>query len=193
MNDKTVAKRPETRSTTLRSMLNNPRITAAMNELCGNALDPKRLINIVFQASTRDPKLLECTPESIVHCLMQSATLGLELASPLQHAHPVPFNNSKTGKVDAVFMAGYRGIIHLVRKSDANVANIEARLVYANDVFELAYGFEPKLIHIPCLEKNRGEIIGAYMMVKFTDSREPHVEWMCREDIAAVAAKAKSK
>jgi len=192
MTDQTVAKRPETRSTTLLKMLNTPRMKEALQAVCGKALDPERMINMVYQAATRNQGLLECTPESIAICLLQSTQAGLEIESPLQYSHAVPFKNKHTQKREAKFIIGYRGILYLIRSSDPNVTNIESRIVRKNDKFTLRYGDNQEVSLEPNLDEDGGEVRGAYMMVRYSDGRPPHIEYMNLKQLRAVSNRAAS-
>ena len=129
-------------------------------------LKPERLARIVTTEIRRNPKLLECTRESLLGALMLSAQLGLE-PGPLGHCYYVPHANKKTGTADATFILGYRGMIDLARRS-GNIESILAETVYEHDTFEFEYGLNPNLIHKPTL-KERGQAIAWYAVAKFRD------------------------
>jgi recombinational DNA repair protein RecT len=44
-----------------------------LQEVAASSIDPKRMIRLVAAAANRNPKLLECTPLSVVSSLMTSA------------------------------------------------------------------------------------------------------------------------
>ena len=186
MNQSKLAK-PQTKSATLHEMISSSRFKAALSRVCDRALDPEKMINMIYQAATRNPKLMQCTPRSIAVCLLKAAQAGLEIESPLQHAHAVPYGN------EAVFIPGFRGIAHLIRRGDPQVSNIETRIVYKNDKFILRYGEPQEIRHEPELDGDPGEIRGAYMMVKYKDGRPAHIEYMSLRQLESVAAKAASK
>jgi recombination protein RecT len=90
------------------------------------------------------------------------------------HAYLVPFNNRKTGKKEAQFIIGYRGMIDLARRS-GTLESIKAEPVYENDFFKLSYGLEDRLEHVPyhCREDGRqsesGAFRGSYAVAKFKE------------------------
>lgn len=127
---------------------------------------PERLARIVTTEIRRNPKLMECTRESLLGALMLSAQLGLE-PGPLGHCYYIPFANRKTGVTDCQFLLGYRGMIDLARRS-GNIESIMAETVYENDTFEFEYGLNPNLIHKPNLQE-RGKSIAWYAVAKFKD------------------------
>ncbi|MFA5637091.1 MAG: recombinase RecT, partial [Anaerovoracaceae bacterium] len=74
--------------------------------------------------------------------VMQAAQLGLEPDGVLGMASLVPFGN----RVQLVI--GYRGYIQLALRSGA-VRDIRTRCVFEGDTFEVGYGLEEKLVHVP--------------------------------------------
>src|SRR5690349_15736113 len=54
-----------------------------------NSLSPDRFARLVLTETKKTPKLLECTPASLLGAAMTAAQLGLE-PGPLQHAYFVP-------------------------------------------------------------------------------------------------------
>lgn len=109
-------------------------------------LSPERFIQIIHNSLARNPRLLECTPYSIVDCAKSSAELGLELNSPLGHAYMVPF--FQRGKKVAVFVPGYKGLVKLMLESPRVVA-VRAKVVYDGEKFEYEEGLKPILRHWP--------------------------------------------
>ena len=76
-------------------------------------LDTKRLMRICLSSIQKNPLLLECSPASLVRCVMDAATFGLIPDGATNEAHLVPFMNRKKGGYEAQFMPGYAGIIKL--------------------------------------------------------------------------------
>jgi len=142
-------------------------------------IDPQRFMRIIFTELRNKPDLLECTRESVLGAVMQSAQLGLEFG-PLQHAYLVPFRNH--GTLECQFMIGYRGYIDLARRS-GEVKDIVAVEVYQNDEFDF-YRDEngDHLMHRPLLEGDRGAITHYYGRVIYTNGGN-HVHAMTLADI----------
>jgi phage RecT family recombinase len=131
----------------------------------------------------KTPKLMECTPQSLLACVMTCAQLGLEPDQFLGQAYLVPFGNVCT------LIPGYRGYIALARRS-GELQTLSAQVVYSNDEFSLQYGVEDTLIHKPALN-GRGEMIGAYCVFKYKDGGYSF-DWMSKEDIDKIRKRSKA-
>jgi recombination protein RecT len=145
-----------------------------------------RLARIALTTIRTNPKLLECTPESLMAAVMQSAQLGLE-PGILGHAYFVPFKNGKTGRTDVQFQIGYKGLLELVRRS-GEVTSIAAHEVYENDFFEFEYGIDEKLTHRPNISGDRGEVYAYYAYAKYKDGGHSFLV-MSKKDILEYAKK----
>jgi len=129
-------------------------------------MDAEKMVRIVTTEMRRNPKLAECTRDSLLGAIMLSAQVGLE-PSPLGYAYLIPTYNGKTKTTDCRFEIGYKGFLRLVRNS-AEVSTIYAESVCENDEFELTRGTENKIIHKPNL-KDRGAPYGFYAMAQMKD------------------------
>lgn len=127
----------------------------------------ERLMRVSQSAFSRNPLLAECEPMSMLNSIMVSSQLGLEVNTPMGSAYLVPYNNRKTGKREAQLIIGYRGLIELCRRS-GNIISIESRVVYKNDIFDLEFGLEPKLVHKPA-NGDRGQWTHVYAIAKLKD------------------------
>jgi recombination protein RecT len=82
---------------------------------------PERLIRVVFTTAMKNPKILDCSRESILGAIMQCAQLGLEPI--LGRAYLIPYSNNKniSGKwvkvMECQFQPGYQGLIDLARRT----------------------------------------------------------------------------
>lgn len=122
--------------------------------------DAIRIARVALTELRKNPYLLQCDPTSFVGAVMQASQLGLEIGSHLGQAYLVPFG----GQVQ--FMLGYRGMISLARRS-GDLVSINAQPVYKNEVFELEYGINEKLRHVPCIDGSApSDFLGAYAEVK---------------------------
>jgi recombination protein RecT len=129
-----------------------PAITEALPKSKG--MDAERLSRITLTTLRTNPKLLECSIESLLGAVLQSAQLGLE-PNLLGSCYFIPYK----GQVS--FQIGYKGLIDLVtRKGD--VVNIVAQEVRAGDTFNYEYGRHETLKHIPAPNRDRGEIEYVY-------------------------------
>lgn len=130
-------------------------------------VDLDRLLRISLTTIRTNPKLLQCEMPSLMAAVMQAATLGLE-PGLLGHCYIVPYGR------EATFIIGYKGMIDLARRS-GNIQSISAREIYENDYFELTFGLEENITHIPWhvrtdeVKDQPGQIRGAYMVARFKD------------------------
>ncbi len=128
---------------------------AQLEDLIPDHKNADTFIRLALAAVARTPKLLECTPASILRCLLVAGRLGLEPDGILGSAYMVPY-----GK-EAVLIPGYRGLVDLARRS-GSVEKIEARAVYEHDAFELEFGIAPVLKHVPFSGPERGPLKAVY-------------------------------
>lgn len=124
-------------------------------------MNADRMIRVALTSFNLTPKLLDCTPRSLLGAVVQCAQLGLE-PGVLGHAYLIPY-----GK-DVQLIVGYKGLIQLARRS-GEISTVTAHEVYAKDRFTYEYGLEPKLVHIPSEDEQRGEITHFYAVVKLKD------------------------
>lgn len=167
-----------------------PSFAAAIPEAARSVLTPQRVTKIMLAALSRNQTLLSCTPQSILQVCLDASSLGLEAAGPLGHLYAVPYRNKHSGQYEAQTIVGYRGLIELARRSGA-ITSIEARCVYANDTFELEFGFEPVLRHKPCWTGDRGEIVAAYCVSEFVTGQR-QIEFMTRSEIDAIRRRSRA-
>lgn len=117
-------------------------------------IDPERFAKIAITVIGKSDKLLDCTPTSLLGCLMQSAQLGLDLDPALGLAYMVPYKDTAT------FIPGYKGLMELARRSQG-VSRIVARAVYENDDFEFELGTNDWIHHKP-VDGDRGALTHVY-------------------------------
>lgn len=108
----------------------------------------------VYLACRKDPKIMECTGESIVQAVTKIAQWGLEVGHT---AHIVPFKGTATP------IADYKGIAQLMQATGA-VRAIETRVVRDGDAFDYALGLSPRLEHQPTA-KSSAKITHAYCIL----------------------------
>ena len=108
-------------------------------------VDVDRFARIVLTTIRTSPRLLECSPMSILAAVMQSAQLGLEPGSGLGECYVIPY------KHEATFQLGYRGVTKLAHNS-GEVSNVWAEAVYEGDDFRVELGTNPGIHHLPTLD-----------------------------------------
>lgn len=154
----------------------------AIRKMVPSTVTPARVLQLSMEALRRTPKLRECSPESFVAALTTCSALGLEPSAVdgLGSAYIIPRYNKATKSTEATFELGYPGAIILMHRSGV-VRDVCARVVHANDVFELEFGTSERLRHVPA-PKDAGPVTHAYCIAKLADGTH-HVEVMTREEI----------
>ena len=147
--------------TTLADLLNDPVNKAKIDAGAPKYLNTDALIRVALTAVQKNEGLLKCSAGSILQACMDCATYGLTPNSATNEAHLVPFKDS------CVLVVGYKGLIKLATNSGL-VSGVRVRKVYTKDVFLCEMGLDEKLVHKPNLG-DRGDFIGAYAVVVFTD------------------------
>lgn len=143
-------------------------------------MTPERMIRVALTAVQKSPQLKQCTPISIVGCIVQASQLGLEPDGVLGQCYMVPFRNKKNNnQLEAQLQIGYRGFLTLARRS-GEVSNVYSELVFECDHFAVQLGTAKQLHHVPNYEaEGRGEVYedsseliglrGAYAVVIYKD------------------------
>ena len=124
--------------------------------------DSARFTRIAITAIKTNPKLAQCSRESLLGSLMLSAQFGLEPNSPLHEAVLIPYGN----KVE--FQVEYRGLLKLAWNSGM-IQSIDYNKICENDEYTYKLGFEPEFTHIPQLIEERGETIAYYAIAALKD------------------------
>jgi recombination protein RecT len=106
------------------------------------ALTADRMIRIVMTSLSMNRNLWQCSEQSLLAAVMQAAQLGLEPDGALGMASLVPYGNQ------CQLIIGYRGYIQLALRTGA-IKDIRTRLVYDGDEFEVTYGIEENVHHVP--------------------------------------------
>ena len=169
--------------------LKRPAVAEAMRAACSKHVTPERLIKVACSTISRNPMLGLCTKESIYNALVTCGQLGLE-PNLLGAAYLVPYRNKKSGKYEAQFIAGYRGLIELARRS-GQIKTISAHCVREKDEFDYVVGNRP--YHKPYLGKDDpGDVRMAWAIATFTDESY-QVEVMTRREIDGIRERSKAK
>ena len=135
----------------------------------------------------RNPKLLDCTAESIVNSYMQMAQMGFMPSTVSGEGYVLPYNNTKKdGKdwvsvMEAQFQVGYQGFVTLFYQ--AGIEKISAEIIRKNDKFSYINGELNHEIDLFKSNDERGEAVGAYVKAYFRGSEM--VRFMNAKDILA--------
>lgn len=165
-----------------------------------------RFISVSLAALSRSPKLLECSPASILKSLRDAAELGLEPSGLMGQAYLVPYYNKYAKRLDAQLIPGYRGLIDLARRT-GELINIEAHVVREGDAFDFhrdEHGTHFR--HEPPIRRtvdpdtgevvDRGGYVGAYAVARLRAAGEGssiiQFEWMDAMEVEAIRGRSKA-
>lgn len=172
--NKTPAKK---KNTTVRGLL------MAMKGEIQNALPSylptDKFIRTALTAINTTPKLAECTQDSLLAAIMNSAQLGLEFNTPLGESYLIPYENKKLGITTVNFQIGYQGLLKLAYNT-GQFKRITAREVRENEDFYINYG-TGEVKHEPCLTGDSGDVIGYYAIYQTKDGGQD-VFYMSKAD-----------
>lgn len=165
-----------------------PRIQAVMPK----HMSSERMFQIALSAINTTPKLAECSPTTILSCVMKCSALGLEPSAVdgLGRAYILPYR-SKNG-MQAQLILGYKGMIALARRS-GEIKDISARAVYEGDTFEYEFGLNENLRHIPSARKHEDneKPTYVYMTAHFKDGGH-YIDVMTLEEVEAIRKRSKA-
>lgn len=163
----------------------------SIQELASKYVTPERMMNLTLAAISRNPKIAECSMESLLHCFIKASECGLEPNTELKLAYIIPRFNGQTRQMEATYEPSYRGLVAVARRSGA-IASIEAHTVYEKDEFSFAYGSNKHLTHTPTI-KGRGEMAAVYAYVQFKDkTTKDQFDVMPLEDVESIRMRSKS-
>ena len=175
------------KANTIRALLAREDVKKQLGMAIPKHLSVDRLLRVAMTSIQRNPRLLDCTPQSLLACVMTCAQLGLEPDGFTGQAYLVPFRNK--GTLEAQLIPGYRGLLALTRRS-GEVMSVQSQVVYQKDQFTLKYGLQETLDHTPA-DGDRGDPRGAYVIFKYKDGSHSF-DYMSSNDIEKIRARSKS-
>ena len=152
---------------------------------------PEKFEALVIAAVSGNPKLLECSRESLWRACVQGAELGLSLNPTMGEADILPVWNNRIRGNEAQFRPRFKGLMKLAMQS-GEVTSIRTVIVHENDHFEVIEGLRRDLIHKPAL-KNRGEMTHVYCVWTLKGVSEPQFEVLDREQVYKIRGRSSSK
>lgn len=164
----------------LKQLINSKAMRSQFALALPKHLTAERFSRIAITALTRTPKLQDCTPESLMKCLLDLSAMGLEPDG--RRAHLIPYGKECTLVVD------YKGLVELVMRS-GSVSSIHADKVCDGDEFEWDRGEVKK--HKIDFRSKRGESYAFYIIVKFKDGTEKH-EVMTRDEVESIRKRSRA-
>lgn len=119
------------------------------------------MVAMAITALQRTPKLLDCTPLSVLQTMITASELGLNLNPAFGEVYAVPY-----GKVCTPIL-GYRGLMKLCEQSTG--VRINAANVYVGDEFEYELGSNERIMHRPNIDAPPGDWRCAYAVGRYAD------------------------
>jgi recombination protein RecT len=178
---------------TILALVEDPKHKKAISDAIPKqaGLEPAQFLRVMLTTLRTNPKLLECTPESVISGMLRAAGDGFMLDPGMGLAYLVPFRNNKTGTVEAQYIRGYRGLISLMTRY-GEVKFVTAHVVYEQDTFDIEYGQNERLVHKPHMGgEDKGAAIGAYAVAHFKNGESTFV-WMSMEEIEKIRKTSKT-
>ena len=151
-------------------------------------LTAERFIRVALTCINKNPKLLQCTRDSLLACLLDCAQLGIEADG--RRAHLIPFWDSKANAFKCTLIIDYKGLAELVRRS-GEVSTLHAGIVYPGDDFDYQFGTGQYLKHKPTLNRGDEKPLAVYSYVKLKDGQEDF-DVMGIEEVNKVRKRSKS-
>ena len=156
-------------------------MSAQLSAALPQHLRTDRFDRICVTALRRSPKLMQCTPVSLLGALMECAQMGLEPGVG-QQIHLIPYGREVT------VIIGYQGYVELARR--AGITIHPPRVVREGDEFDVDWGNpERQVIHKPAFGVV-GEMSHVWAMAT-GDTIAPVVEVMSRAQIEVVRDRAR--
>ena len=165
---------------TLRDMLEGAK--EKLSAVAPKYMSAERMARLVLATASRNPKVLDCTPSSVLLFTMKACELGLDTIGA-GGAWPVPYGTELT------LLPDYRGKINVARKVGV-VKDVRAVIVNSNDKFKRIEGSEPNLVHEPN-DEDPGEFRGVYCIITLPDGQKQW-EYMSKRDIESIRSRSKA-
>jgi len=164
----------------LRSMVEGEDFKNQIARVLPKHVTPDRFVRVVLTAMIKNPKLYECTRESIIDSLMSLSQAGLEPDG--RRAHLVPYYNNKKGVYECKYIIDYKGYVEMAIKS-GYVSTVHAQEVCENDIFVYNLGEVER--HVIDFKKPRGKVYLYYTKFKMKDGSVKY-EVMTVEEIEKI-------
>lgn len=132
----------------------------------------ERLVEFAL-AAIRNPKIAECTPDSLIQALHTSAKCGL-MPDGVEGAI-VPRRNK--GIAIAQFEPMYQGLVKAYLRG-GRVSQVWADVILKGEDYKVQAGHDPRIEHTPDITRDRSnwdELLCAYAVARFPDGHKVHM------------------
>lgn len=152
---------------------------ARVAEVLPAGMDAVRVMRLAKLAIHKEPKIAQCDPVSVIQCIVDASSLGLEIDSPIGGAHLIPFKRQCTLILD------YRGLVRLALRSGF-VDKLISRAVYEGEPFQILQGTKEELRHVPDVTgPGDNEIVGVYALATLSNGQVLH-EYMSLSEVELI-------
>jgi len=122
---------------TFNDLVKSPQFKSELADALPKHLTVDRFTRVLLTATLRNPRLLECTQESLFKAIFDAAAAGLEIDG--RRAHAIPYRNNKKNCYECQLIIDYKGLVELAMRSGL-VSSVHADVVCEGDVFEVDRG-----------------------------------------------------
>ena len=153
-------------------------------------ISTKRFLRVIYTQLHKNPRLQECSKESLLASVFTAAERGLLPNG--QSAALVPYWNSHKRVREAQYQPMFQGLIYLSKKY-GDVIDIWAATIRENDEWSYDLGLHADLVHKPA-QSNRGAPIAYYCIIELPNGKRtfgPGI--MTVEEVEQIRARSKSK
>ena len=126
-----------------------------------------RMMRLSLTAFSQNPKLQQCSSNSIFSSIIIASQLGLEPGVNGQ-GYLVPYNGTCT------FIPGWKGLVDLAQRGGRS--SVWTGAVYEGDEFDYMLGDAPYCRHKPCGEFDVDKLTHVYAIGRVKDSEMPIIE-----------------
>lgn len=180
-----IEKAQNSRPGTIKQWIEGDDFKNAVAKALPRHLSPDRFTRVALTSLMKVPKLKECTHTSVLKCMLDLSSLGLEPDGRM--AHLIPYENKKAGTVECQLIIDYKGLIALAKRS-GEVATWRAETVCENDHFKYKNGV---VEHEIDFRKPRGNAYAFYSHVVRKDGVE-EFEVMHMDDVLAIKKRSRA-
>jgi recombination protein RecT len=132
-----------------------------------------RMMRLTLTEFSKNPKLQQCSSNSIFSSIIIASQLGLEPGVNGQ-GYLVPYNGTCT------FIPGWKGLVDLAQRGGRS--SVWTGAVYEGDEFDYMLGDSPYCRHKPCGEFDESKLTYVYAIGRVKDSEMPIIEvWPVRK------------
>lgn len=156
---------------------------AQIKNFFGDEKQAMKFLSSVMADVQRNPKLMECTPASLVNSYITMAQMGFMPSGISGEAYVLPYRKGYV--MEAQLQVGYQGLVTLYY--GAGVDKITSGIVRAKDKTSLVNGELTHEVDLSLSQEERGDPIGAYVTAIFRG--EKSTKYMNGKDIIEHAKK----